>query len=194
MPDQVAQVASSEQSPGTSPEKRPRSRGHLAGNVITGIVVLGAVGLGLVIGRNLAAPTGSGSGGEAATSGTATTATVWTCSMHPQIRQPNPGKCPLCGMDLIPATDGQASEATSLRELSISREARELLDLRVAPVERRFVTARGTAGRQGRVRRDSSGLSRRVGSRPARPPVRRLHGSGGQEGRPSGLDLQSRAL
>lgn len=30
-------------------------------------------------------------------------ASTWTCSMHPQVRQPEPGKCPLCGMDLIPA-------------------------------------------------------------------------------------------
>ena len=28
---------------------------------------------------------------------------IWTCSMHPQIRWPEPGKCPLCGMDLIQA-------------------------------------------------------------------------------------------
>jgi len=28
--------------------------------------------------------------------------TIWTCSMHPQIRMDRPGKCPLCGMDLIP--------------------------------------------------------------------------------------------
>ena len=27
---------------------------------------------------------------------------IWTCSMHPQIRQPEPGNCPICGMDLIP--------------------------------------------------------------------------------------------
>ena len=27
---------------------------------------------------------------------------IWTCSMHPQIRMPNPGSCPLCGMQLIP--------------------------------------------------------------------------------------------
>ncbi|MEM8965095.1 MAG: efflux RND transporter periplasmic adaptor subunit [Bacteroidota bacterium] len=26
---------------------------------------------------------------------------VWTCSMHPQIRQPEPGQCPICGMDLV---------------------------------------------------------------------------------------------
>ena len=28
--------------------------------------------------------------------------TTWTCSMHPQIRKSEPGKCPICGMDLIP--------------------------------------------------------------------------------------------
>ena len=27
---------------------------------------------------------------------------IWTCSMHPQIRQNEPGSCPICGMDLIP--------------------------------------------------------------------------------------------
>lgn len=28
--------------------------------------------------------------------------TIWTCSMHPQIRSNEPGQCPICGMDLIP--------------------------------------------------------------------------------------------
>ncbi len=28
----------------------------------------------------------------------------WTCSMHPQIRKSGPGKCPICGMDLIPVS------------------------------------------------------------------------------------------
>ncbi len=27
---------------------------------------------------------------------------IWTCSMHPQIREEQAGKCPLCGMDLTP--------------------------------------------------------------------------------------------
>jgi len=31
-----------------------------------------------------------------------TKSTIWTCSMHPQIRMTEPGKCPICGMDLIP--------------------------------------------------------------------------------------------
>lgn len=31
---------------------------------------------------------------------------LWTCSMHPQIMQPEPGDCPICGMELIPAEAG----------------------------------------------------------------------------------------
>ena len=34
------------------------------------------------------------------------TTQMWTCSMHPQIMQPEPGDCPICGMDLIPAEAG----------------------------------------------------------------------------------------
>ena len=29
----------------------------------------------------------------------------YTCSMHPQVRQDEPGDCPICGMDLIPVSD-----------------------------------------------------------------------------------------
>lgn len=28
----------------------------------------------------------------------------YTCSMHPTVHSPVPGKCPICGMDLIPVT------------------------------------------------------------------------------------------
>jgi len=36
-----------------------------------------------------------------------TTSEMWTCSMHPQIMQPEPGSCPICGMDLIPAESSE---------------------------------------------------------------------------------------
>jgi len=36
----------------------------------------------------------------------ATSEEIWTCSMHPQIRQPESGSCPICGMDLILADNG----------------------------------------------------------------------------------------
>jgi hypothetical protein len=28
----------------------------------------------------------------------------WTCPMHPEVIQPEPGKCPKCGMTLVPVT------------------------------------------------------------------------------------------
>ncbi|RZK38510.1 MAG: hypothetical protein EOO57_04090 [Hymenobacter sp.] len=31
----------------------------------------------------------------------ATAATIYTCSMHPEVTSDKPGKCPKCGMDLI---------------------------------------------------------------------------------------------
>jgi hypothetical protein len=31
---------------------------------------------------------------------------VYTCTMHPQVRMNAPGKCPICGMDLVPITGG----------------------------------------------------------------------------------------
>jgi Cu+-exporting ATPase len=34
---------------------------------------------------------------------TAPAGAVWTCPMHPEIRQPGPGTCPICGMALEPA-------------------------------------------------------------------------------------------
>lgn len=33
--------------------------------------------------------------------------TWYTCSMDPQVKQDHPGKCPICGMDLIPVQDAQ---------------------------------------------------------------------------------------
>ena len=40
--------------------------------------------------------------------------TIWTCSMHPQIRQGEPGDCPICGMDLVALeTDEKADNRAS---------------------------------------------------------------------------------
>lgn len=42
---------------------------------------------------------------------TAGTGETWTCSMHPQVRLPHPGQCPICGMDLIPVSQLSAEQA-----------------------------------------------------------------------------------
>ena len=69
------------------------------------IVYVGLVLIGLVFGWLLF---GNNSNEEANHNHTEASQTnkMWTCSMHPQIMQPEPGDCPICGMDLIPAEAG----------------------------------------------------------------------------------------
>ncbi|MBN2365406.1 MAG: DUF3347 domain-containing protein [Calditrichaeota bacterium] len=64
--------------------------------------------------------------------------TVWTCSMHPQIQQPKPGKCPICGMDLIPLRQESGSE--NPRQLKLSETARKLAQVETVPVRRQYVS------------------------------------------------------
>lgn len=40
----------------------------------------------------------------------AASGTVWTCSMHPQIRSEEAGLCPICEMDLIPLEEDSGSD------------------------------------------------------------------------------------
>jgi Cu(I)/Ag(I) efflux system membrane fusion protein len=67
---------------------------------------------------------------------------IWTCSMHPQIRLPQPGKCPICFMDLIPVQRDSKTgetEAVSLRQITLTQDARKLAEVMVEPVVRRSV-------------------------------------------------------
>ncbi len=54
---------------------------------------------------------GHGSGKAAGARKPAPAKKQWTCSMHPQIRSDKPGKCPICGMDLVPVEGGGAAES-----------------------------------------------------------------------------------
>jgi len=45
--------------------------------------------------------------------------TIWTCPMHPEIRQDHPGACPICGMALEPATvTAETGPSPELRDMS----------------------------------------------------------------------------
>lgn len=57
---------------------------------------------------------------------------LWTCSMHPQIQLPEPGDCPICGMDLIPV--GEASGPKT--RITISERAKALARIQTTPVHR----------------------------------------------------------
>lgn len=44
---------------------------------------------------------------------------IYTCPMHPQIRQPTPGNCPICGMALEPGiATGEAGPSSELRDMT----------------------------------------------------------------------------
>lgn len=60
--------------------------------------------------------------------------TIWTCSMHPQIRQNEPGKCPICGMDLIPLTSGNDTGSDSPFIYTMSPEAAALANIQTSRV------------------------------------------------------------
>lgn len=63
-------------------------------------------------------------------------AQVWTCSMHPQVRQSEPGQCPICGMDLIPVS-GDKDEAPAPDQVVLTERAKVLAQLRTSEVRRR---------------------------------------------------------
>ena len=52
--------------------------------------------------------------------------TIWTCSMHPQIKMNKPGLCPICAMDLIPLDSESADESSDPNEIQMSEAAIKL--------------------------------------------------------------------
>ncbi|MDR2804963.1 MAG: efflux RND transporter periplasmic adaptor subunit [Dysgonamonadaceae bacterium] len=62
---------------------------------------------------------------------------LWTCSMHPQIRQDHPGKCPLCAMDLTPLkTVETIDEVVDPDAILLSKEAAALANIQTTKVGR----------------------------------------------------------
>jgi len=78
-----------------------------------------------------------------------TVAEMWTCSMHPQIMQPEPGDCPICGMDLIPAettADGLAAD-----QFTMSENAMALANVQTTTVGNAMNMEAGTVGLSGKI-------------------------------------------
>jgi len=59
----------------------------------------------------------------------------WTCRMHPSVRQSGPGKCPICGMDLVPVR----RNAQGFGEILLGEGSRELGGITTGVVEVRSV-------------------------------------------------------
>lgn len=124
MPDNTPQTAPSA---GSENVPRPTARslqwwlsrfGNLGLFVGVGILLIVLLGVaqqvGWIQGGSLASTASSEGGSQE----------IHTCPMHPQIRQPGPGRCPICGMALVPAT----SSGADLDELAV----------RIEPAQRRL--------------------------------------------------------
>lgn len=60
----------------------------------------------------------------------------WTCSMHPQVKQEGPGKCPICGMDLIPIYADSEDEKGEV-SLKLGKRAKTLAEVETSIVAHR---------------------------------------------------------
>lgn len=118
---------------------------------------------------------GSAPGPSAGPSSAPVSATRYTCPMHPSVIQDHPGRCPLCGMALVPMKEepkaaaptaahaahghedrppGARVEVPGLAAVTIDPERQQLIGLRTAPVERTEVG--GTWQTVGRVAFDET--------------------------------------
>lgn len=75
--------------------------------------------------------------------------------MHPQIQNPGPGKCPLCGMDLIPNDLSSSSDNPAI--FSMNEAAAQLANIRTSTVE--FTDPRKEILLQGKVEMDETRAS-----------------------------------
>ncbi|MDR9407647.1 MAG: efflux RND transporter periplasmic adaptor subunit [Balneolaceae bacterium] len=61
---------------------------------------------------------------------------VYTCSMHPQVRQNEPGNCPICGMELIPAEDESNQAADNPYTMTMTPASMKLAEIQTIAVVR----------------------------------------------------------
>lgn len=99
---------------------------------------LAALAAAFVLGGWFLAPDGTQQAGRSTEAAAESAVQYWTCSMHPQIKLPNKGQCPICFMDLIPVQAGATDE--SAPQLALSERARTLARVATTPVARRELT------------------------------------------------------
>jgi membrane fusion protein, copper/silver efflux system len=111
---------------------RTRIVAVVAGVLVMVVAVLAVVGYRLYRGNDHAAHTH------------AEASEVWTCPMHPEIREPGPGQCPICGMDLelveeepaLPAPGiADAPADTPRAPIQLDARRRQMLGVRLLTVD-----------------------------------------------------------
>lgn len=135
-------------------------------NTIITAVIAAVLGLGvgyLVFGGNNAEVVHDHS--TMTTETTAASEEIWTCSMHPQIRQPEPGDCPICGMDLILLEDGGSDNPLVLK---MTESSVKLANIQTTVIGQKTDAAGKTFRLTGKVHADERQASSQVAHIPGR--------------------------
>jgi Cu(I)/Ag(I) efflux system membrane fusion protein len=105
-----------------SPATSPSRAGAVA---VAGVVIAAALAGGTFFRM-------SDSHGTAGAAGASASGPIdhYTCSMHPSVKQAGPGKCPICGMDLVPVTKEQTEKGVVV----LDEARRQLIGVRTEPV------------------------------------------------------------
>ncbi|HAO15345.1 MAG TPA: efflux RND transporter periplasmic adaptor subunit, partial [Tenacibaculum sp.] len=96
------------------------------------LLYVGLVMLGLVLGKFFFSGSFDNTDTHNHNEEAMSTSEFWTCSMHSQIRQTEPGDCPICGMDLIPAEVGD--DGLSANQFKMTKNALALANVQTTVV------------------------------------------------------------
>jgi Cu(I)/Ag(I) efflux system membrane fusion protein len=64
--------------------------------------------------------------------------TYYTCSMDPQVREPKPGKCPICRMDLTPVSREQMES----NGIKLSEQQEKLANIQIMPITYNYIDSK----------------------------------------------------
>lgn len=119
----------------TSPIAMKADRASIIKSIMAPAMFL-FTGLILIVATGIAQRTGwLAVGGASSTPSGDSVEQTFTCPMHPQIRQPGAGRCPICGMALVPATTAGGAELDDF-SVRIDTAQRRLADIQTAEVLR----------------------------------------------------------
>lgn len=103
-------------------------------NKTTVIIAISTLVIGLLIGWLIFGRSNDNQTEEHKHTEMADSETIWTCSMHPQIRKNEAGDCPICGMDLIPL-ESESNEIDPMA-VSMSPTAMQLAQVQTMVVDK----------------------------------------------------------
>jgi Cu(I)/Ag(I) efflux system membrane fusion protein len=135
------------------------------------IITIAAIAIGLIAGyfifgnnQNSNIPAQSHNH-EAEAIQTSDDAEIWTCSMHPQIQQSEPGDCPLCGMDLIPMEESRSNDPLVLE---MTKQAVQLANIQTSIVGQTTEASADVTRLSGKIQPDERRASSQVAHVPGR--------------------------